>query len=363
MFDQMRFWLDRGVAGFRLDSIDTLLEDPELGDEGYRRDPKGEIMRDRTGTPLTTGERTSNLPEIHGIIRRMRAMLASYPGDRVLMGETYLPNVTELDKWYGGEAKDELQLPMDTQVGVRNTLNPETWRTRLDEAETQLHGSMPLLVYDNHDNPRLDRYCRESLGASKGADCGRIERMLETILLTSRDAALLYYGDEIAMATGNVPAEPNRRRDAERTPMQWNAGKNAGFSQADKTWLPVSPDYTTVNVDAEKASSDSMLEFHRKLIALRRTDPVLREGDQHLVPFPNAQIVAYLRTVNKGRRMVITNFSGEEQELDVGKFAGRRYQVLQSNFGEARSRGRFNATFKIPPYGAVLLKLEPGPDS
>jgi alpha-glucosidase len=192
MFDQIRFWLDRGVAGFRLDSIDVLLEDSGLGDEDYRRDAKGELVHDRTGAPMTTGDKTSNLPEIHDIIRRMRAMTDRYPRDPVLIGEAYLPNVTELDKWYGGPAKDELHLPMDTQLALRNTLNPVTWRQRLEEAETSLHGSTPLLVYDNHDNNRLDRFCRESLGAAPGADCRQIQKMLEAILLTSRVAALMY---------------------------------------------------------------------------------------------------------------------------------------------------------------------------
>jgi alpha-glucosidase len=114
----MRFWLDRGVAGFRLDAIDTLLEDPTLADEAYANlDAKGTSEINET---LATRKWTASRPKPardHDIIRNC-AMVASYPGDRVLIGETYLPNIQELDKWYGGAAHDELQLPMDTQIGM-----------------------------------------------------------------------------------------------------------------------------------------------------------------------------------------------------------------------------------------------------
>ncbi|MGI4827132.1 MAG: alpha-amylase family glycosyl hydrolase, partial [Janthinobacterium lividum] len=105
MFAVMRFWLDRGVAGFRLDAIPALFEDPQL-----RNNPEtGGI--NAQGDPNVGDTYTNNLPEVHGVIRRMRAMVAKYPGDRVLIGETYLPQTAELDTWYGGTAHDELQLP------------------------------------------------------------------------------------------------------------------------------------------------------------------------------------------------------------------------------------------------------------
>jgi alpha-glucosidase len=357
MFDQMRFWLDRGVAGFRLDSIDVLLEDAGLGDEDYRRDAKGEFVRDRTGAPMTTGDKTSNLPEIHDIIRRMRAMMDSYPGDRVLIGEAYLPNIMELDKWYGGSARDELHLPMDTQVALRNNLNAATWRKRLDEAETSLHDSMPLLVYDNHDNNRLDRFCRESVGAAPGADCQQIQKMLETILFTSRAAALMYYGDEIGMTTAPRPTEPTRGRDSERTPMQWTPGKNAGFSNADSTWLPVEPNYTTVNVETEEKDPNSLLNWHLSLIALRRTNPLLGAGDQKTFPTSNDSIVAYTRNVGDRQIIVITNFSGTNQEVSMGELTAKRVKTLKANFAPEIVGGIFKSTLTLPAYGAFVGEI------
>ena len=357
MFDQMRFWLNRGVAGFRLDSIDVLLEDPGLGDEDYRRDAKGELLHDRTGAPMTTGAKTSNLPEIHDIIRRMRAMMDSYSGDRVLIGEAYLPNVMELDKWYGGSAKNELHLPMDTQVALRNTLNPDAWHKRLEEAETGLHDSMPLLVYDNHDNNRLDRFCRESAGAAPGADCQQIQKMLETILFTSRAAVLMYYGDEIGMSTAPRPSELIRGRDSERTPMQWSPGKNAGFSTADSTWIPVESNYLTVNVETEEKDQNSLLHWHKSLIALRRTNPVFRLGDQKTFSAGNDNIVAYTRNAGAKQIIVVTNFSGTAQEVNLGTLAVKKVRTVQANFTPDIASGIFKTSLTLPAYGAFVGEI------
>jgi alpha-glucosidase len=285
-------------------------------------------------------------------------MIDSYPDDRVLIGETYLPDVMALDKWYGGANKDELQLPMDTQVGVRSTLNASTWRLRLNEAQTGIHGSLPLLVYDNHDNSRLDRYCKESNGAVPGADCKQIQKMLETILLTSRDVALIYYGDEIGMATDTAPTEPNRRRDAERTPMQWTPGKNAGFSTADKTWLPVLPDFKTVNVEVETSDPGSLLAWHKALIELRRTNPILRDGNQNLFASGNESVVAYTRAAGGKQVVVLTNFSGGAQETKMGSLSGKRVQILKANFAPDIPSEVVPDTLTLPPYGALVAEVD-----
>ena len=151
---------------------------------------------------------------------------------------------------------------MDTQVGFINKLDVATFRARLIDAEEHLDGHTPLLVFDNHDNARLDaRY-------GDGVHNTDIERVISTILFASRGASLFYYGDEIGMKTTpptrkedvkdpvGVTGWPKEKgRDGERTPMQWDAAPNAGFTSASaKPWLPVPPDYTTVNVKAEEAS-------------------------------------------------------------------------------------------------------------
>jgi len=148
MFDTVRFWLDRGVAGFRLDAIPTLFEDPQLRDEPATGGTNAQ------GDPNLSDIYTSNLPEVHDVMRRLRAVVDSYPGNRVLIGETYLPNIQELDKWYGGDRHDELHLPMDMQVGFTNKLDASLLRQRINDAETKIGTNQPLFVFDNHDNRR-----------------------------------------------------------------------------------------------------------------------------------------------------------------------------------------------------------------
>ena len=202
MFASMQFWLDRGVAGYRLDAIPALFEDPQLRDEPLT----GGI--NKQGDPNTSRIYTDNLPEVHDTIRRMRAMVAKYPDNRVLIGETYLPKTAELDKWYGGAAHDELQLPMDMIVGFHgehDKLDADLFRKRLTEVETEVNGSQPLLVFDNHDNVRSwDRY-------GDGVHDEHIAKLIAAMLLTSRATALMYYGEELGMPT-HTP-HPRRRRE------------------------------------------------------------------------------------------------------------------------------------------------------
>ena len=302
MFGAMKFWLDRGVAGFRLDAIPSLFEDPQLRDEpetgglNAQGDPNLKIIY------------TENLPQVHEVIRRMRAMIDTYPDQRLLIGETYLPNTAALDQWYGGAAKDELQLPMDMLVGIGDqaSLSAPRFQQYLSEVQTQVHGSQPLLVFDNHDSRRsIDRF------GGGNAD-KRIAQIIATVLYTSRATALTYYGAEIGMRT----TTPSRReevkdpigitgwpaekgRDGERTPMQWTAGAQAGFSSNPHTWLPVSPDHSTINVRSEGADPGSLLAWNRKLIALRRSDRALHNGDMVMLNKDDPNVLAYLRVVRQ----------------------------------------------------------------
>src|SRR6201996_3835195 len=282
MFGSMQFWLNRGVAGYRLDAIPTLFEDPQQRDEPVLAGTNAQ------GDPNLDDIYTNNLPEVHDVIRRMRAMVAKYPsakypGDRVLIGETYLPNTAELDKWYGGTRHDELHLPMDMLVGFTNKLDPVVLRARLNEVQTQVHGSQPMLVFDNHDNVRSwERY-------GDGVHNADIAKIIATLLLTSRATALLYQGQEIGQVTTTptrvedvrdpigVTGWPKEKgRDGERTPMQWDTSNaQAGFSTNPKTWLPVPASYAAINVQSEQADPGSLLNWHRELIALRRASPAL----------------------------------------------------------------------------------------
>lgn len=359
MLNMLRFWLDKGVAGFRLDAVPTLFEDPTLKDE------KVLPGTNKFGDPNEETKLQENLPEVHGVIRRMRAMINTYPDNRVLIGETYLPNVQELDKWYGGAKHDELQLPMDMQVGFEDKLDANEFRKRISDAETKIHGSQPLFVFDNHDNPRTAfRY-------GDGVHNKQIDQMLATILFTTRSTALMYYGDEIEMPT-TVPTSKDRvrdpigitgwpkekGRDGERTPMQWNSSTAAGFSTNPHTWLPVAPDFKQVNVKTESNDPNSMLNWYKKLIALRRSNPALHEGDMKMLDTANNQILAWSRTAPGGQVVVVAcSFTAQPQTFSVATAAGKSAKVLAASGGDQKEPLDLS-NVSLPPYGSVVAEVQ-----
>ena len=364
-FDAMRFWLDRGVAGFRLDAIPTLFEDPQL-----RNEPETGGMN-AYGDPNVSDIYTSNLPEVHDVIRRMRAMASSYPGDRVLIGETYLPNTAELDKWYGGEAKDELQLPMDMLIGFNGdkaTLDVAKFRQHIDEVQTQVHGSQPMIVFDNHDNIRaIDRY-------GDGVHNVEINKLLATMLFTTKATALMYYGEELGMPTTTptrkedvqdpigVKGWPKEKgRDGERTPMQWTAGPQAGFSTNPKTWLPIPPSYKTINVAVESKEPDSQLEWFKKLIELRRTSPALREGKMTMLDTSNNDVLSYVRSTGSGAAVVVAmNCTAQAKtiSLDVSGagVTGTKVKTLATDAASLKSASTL--TVMLPPFASWVASVE-----
>ncbi|HEY0796900.1 MAG TPA: alpha-glucosidase [Acidisarcina sp.] len=364
MFDTVRFWLDRGVAGFRFDAIPTLFEDPTLQDETVLEGTNA------YGDPRLDTRLTENLPEVHDVMRRLRIMVDKYPGDRVLIGETYLPNVQELDKWYGGEKHDELQLPMDMQVGFTNKLDAPLLRQRINDAETQIHGSQPLFVFDNHDNPRSwDRY-------GDGVHDAEIARLIATLLLTTRSTALMYYGQEIGMTTSTptrvedvkdpigVTGWPKEKgRDGERTPMQWDDSKNAGFSKADKTWLPVAANYKTINVAAETKDPGSLLSWYEHLIAMRRSNAALRDGKMTMLDENNSSVISYVREGMDGQPAVIVsvNCSASAQTISLDPstagVTGKRVKTLMTNTPDLQQTTTLTA-ITLPPYASWVASVQ-----
>jgi len=303
-------------------------------------------------------------------MRSLRTVVEKYPGDRVLIGETYLPNVQELDKWYGGAKRDELQLPMDMQVGFINKLDASLFRKRIEDAQTRINGNQPLFVFDNHDNVRSwDRY-------GDGVHDQAIARLVATTLLTSRATALMYYGEELGMVTSTpkrkedvkdpigITGWPKEKgRDGERTPMQWDDSENAGFSTAATTWLPVAADYRTKNVKAEESEPDSLLNWHKKLIAMRRSDPALRDGRQVMLDETNPSVLSYVREGVGGSPAVVValNFTGEQQtvSLDPGK-AGVTGKTVSTLMTDAPSLADTTSldNLTLPPYGSWVGSVQ-----
>jgi alpha-glucosidase len=354
MFAAIRFWLDRGVDGFRLDAISTLFEDPQL-----RNDPQLAGTNDQ-GDPNLRSQYSDNLPEVHDVMRRLRAMIDSYPGDRVLIGETYTPTEADLEKWYGAAQQKELQLPMDTHPGFGDGANfSAAWFRQSLQASQRVTGE-PLIVFDNHDNTRsIDRF-----GDGK-YDVARA-KVIAAILLTTRASALTYYGAPIGMVTatpkrkqdvrdpqGITGWQKNKGRDGERTPMQWTPGFQAGFSTAQTTWLPVNSDYRTVNVQSELQEPDSLLNWYRQLIALRKSEPALRDGAMHFLDTANGNVLVFRRD---GREPVIVamNFSNAAQPLSTDIASGPVSTLATTAMDLLHTTSLRGV--KLPPYGVWVFK-------
>ena len=387
MFGAMRFWLDRGVAGFRLDAIPTLFEDPQL-----RNEPIAAPGVNAQGDPFVSDVYTNMLPEVNDVLRRMRTMADSYgasgfPGRRLLIGETYLPNTAALLPWYGTPSQPELQLPMDTLVGFHRegggpnsanvSLSLSHFRESIDAMETTLGSNQPLLVFDNHDNPRSwDRFCT---GANNPRYCPEIARLIATTLLTTRSTALMYYGEEIGMTTHTPTRREDVRdpigitgwpkekgRDGERTPMQWTASPPAaGFSTDAHTWLPLGADYPTVNVATETAQPDSLLSWYRNLIALRRNNPALHDGSFAQLDAENPAVFSYLRRPSAGpagHAVVISlNFTAEPQtvhlDLRSAGISSASAKVLASDAPALKGTVTLNS-FTLPPFGSLVAEVQ-----
>jgi alpha-glucosidase len=326
MYDVERFWIQHGVAGFRLDAITSLFEDPQDRDEAYVLGPDGKPLINAYGDKVVQTNLTDDLPEVNNVLRELRQVANQTQGRKVvLIGETYLRNVGDLRKMYGAH-NDELDLPMDMQVGFppsgNNVLDVARFRARINEAETEIDGNMPLFVFDNHDNPRWDRYVH----GSYHDDIGRV---LATLLFASRDTAMMYYGDEIGMVTtpptrkedvkdpiGITGWPKEKGRDGERTPMQWNAGVDAGFSTAAKTWLPIPPSYKTVNVAVEQPDPKSMLDWYDRIIDLKKHDAALHDGQEIMLNMSDPHVLSWLRKAPDGEAVVVAcNFTAQPQTV------------------------------------------------
>jgi alpha-glucosidase len=316
MLEVMRFWLDKGLDGFRVDVIWLMMKDEQFRDEPPDSDWDGVW-------PFAQLQHiyTQNLPEVHNLIRQMRAMLDEYD-ERMMVGEIYLPN-EELVKYYG-QNFDECHLPFNFQL-IHLDWNAPTVRQAVDAYEVVLpEGAWPNWVMGNHDRHRV--------ATRVGAAQAWVANML---LLTLRGTPTTYYGEEIGME--NVPIPPEFvqdppavnmpeiadivGRDPERTPMQWADSPNAGFAPAGVTpWLPVADDYTERNVAQQESNPTSMLNLYRVLTDLRRVEPALHVGDYASVDAGVDDVFAYLRTA-KGvdHFLVVLNFGDEVHTLDLSQ--------------------------------------------
>jgi alpha-glucosidase len=359
MYDVVRFWMKHGVAGFRLDAITCLFEDPQLRDEPVRPGLNA------FGDPIVSRQYTDNLPEVHDVLRELRRVTDESP-DHLLIGETYVSSVQDLAKMYGAK-NDELQLPMDTQLGFLNRISADDFRRLLRDAEAGLNGNTPLFVFDNHDNRRSwDRY-------ADGSHDAVIARLIATLLLTSRSTALIYYGQELGMQNNDPQRKEDVRdpigvtgwpkdkgRDGERTPMQWNDTTSAGFSTATSTWLPVAPGYKDINVAAERADPLSLLNLYKALIRLRKKNPALHDGDFELLNASDHNVLSYLRKPADGAPVLVALNCTPTVQVVSFDVPSKEAATLLSSFAKA-GRPVDLKRFVLPPYGTWVGELPTEP--
>ncbi len=300
MYDALRFWLDKGVDGFRIDVMWLIIKDDQ-----YRDNPPNPNFSpaQSSGNSLLPVY-NSNRPEVHKVVAEMRAVIDSYPG-RVLIGEIYLP-IKDLMTYYGQELNGA-NLPFNFLL-LQCPWNPQAVAQVISEYMTLLpQGASPNWVLGNHDNARI----ATRVGLSQAA----IAAML---LLTLPGTLTIYYGEEIGMTNAMIrpedvqdPAEKRQPgigmgRDPERSPMAWNCSGMAGFTRG-QPWLPLGADHRSVNVEAEEGNGESILNLYRRLIALRRSRPMLAGGQLRSLTTLGS-LLSYERAAENERLVIFLNF-------------------------------------------------------
>ena len=287
MLGIMRFWLDKGVDGFRVDAMWHMIKDSQWRDNPHNPDYKDTMATYEQLLPVYSTDQ----PEMHGIAARMRKVLDEYD-ERLMIAEIYLP-VHRLVTYYGTHEK-EAHLPFNFML-ISLPWDPRLIAAAIDEYEAALpQGDWPNWVIGNHDQPRIT--------SRVGAQQARIAAIL---LLTLRGTPTIYYGDEISMRDVPIPEEEvqdpqglnmpgkNLSRDPERTPMLWDNTDNAGFTDA-KPWLRIDPAFHRRNVQIQKQDPISALTLYRSLIDLRQKEPSLMTGAYTPV-CSDHQMIAYIR--------------------------------------------------------------------
>jgi len=351
MHDVLRFWLDRGVDGFRTDVGHRILKDPAFRDNPPNPDVSEQFRDGFLGQLHLHDE---NHPDVHDAFRAIRRLLDGYDGDRMMVGEIGIHDPAELVKYLG--RGDELHLSFYFPF-LFASWEAEQFRRQIDGIGAVCPPECwPTWVLSNHDVPRhASRYDDPARGDARA-------RLAALMLLTLRGTPFLYYGEEIGMRNVPIPVEamqdplartlhPNLCRDGERTPMCWDATSAAGFSSAATTWLPVGPQPAGTHVASQCADRSSLLWLYKDLLALRRAHPVLHRGDQRSIDAPQG-VLAFERRSGGTVARVALNFGAAPVRVDLG--AGAVAGGLRSQPGTALPTSCQDVELG-PDEGVVLL--------
>ncbi len=341
MHEVLRFWLDRGVDGFRVDVIAQMIKDAE-----FRDNPEVPA-----GLPLSQLERlayeqrySSDQPEVHEIIRGFRRVIDSYPS-RMMVGEVWPREQRSLRDYL---RPDELQQAFNFRF-LFSPWKASAFRSRIEEVEATLGAdAWPTYTLSNHDFPRhLTRY-----GASNAEARARMAALL---LLTMRGTPFIYYGEEIGMREVAIPAERKRDpvgRDGCRTPMQWSAARSGGFTTASQSWLPMG-DCATINVERQLGDASSMLSLYMRMIQLRKNSRALSEGTYRTAANAPEDCLVFYREAANQRVMVALNFADEPRPIEVP----RASLLLSTNL---LRRDAISKAIDLAPNEGVVLEIDSG---
>ena len=287
MHGVLRFWLDRGVDGFRADVVHLIGKDPLLPDDPVEL--------------VASGRRVGwhDHPSTHALLRDIRSVLDAYDGDRMMVGEVNLRGSAKIAPYYG--RGDELHLAFNFEP-LSEPWDAGRWRELITDIEVSFGAvdAWPTWVLSNHDQRRH----RTRYGSDARA------RAAAVLLLTLRGTPFLYAGEELGLEDAVIPAErvvDPGGRDGCRAPIPWDTSPSHGWA-SDDPWLPWPPAADTRNAHVQDIDPTSMLNLYRRLLATRRGSAALRRGDFRFLDAPD-DVLAYQRVAEDDTRVVLVNFT------------------------------------------------------
>jgi alpha-glucosidase len=343
MADVLRFWLKRGVDGFRIDVLYYLLKDERFLDE-----PENPTYRVGIDHP---NEKLSHIyskdqPETLELMTFFDNILGEFK-NKFMVSETYV-SIPETLKIYTTSLRKS-HAPFNFHL-IFQPFEAKAYKTVIDEFQTGIQEKdLPIYVLGNHDQSRI----ATRLGGQPQA---RLAAMLK---LTLPGMPFIYYGDEIGMEDfKDIPPEKRNdlfgavSRDPQRTPMQWNSTPYAGFS-IHEPWLPVHPNYKKINVENQENDEVSMLSLYKKLLYLRKTKLSLLDGRYFTVNIEEEKVLAYIRSYGDEEILVLLNFSNEKQSFEL-PYEGA---LLLNTFLDEKTPSKKRYNFQLRPYEGSMLKV------
>lgn len=306
-----RFWLERGVDGFRLDAVYWFAKDPLFRNDPINEDyhPHREPLYESLHHVYSKGR-----PKLYMYMKELADVLMPYK-NRYMISEAYPDDALQPDGYmdFYQRINPAVEAPFNFQ-SFEVEWKAKEFKDFIDRYQKALRPQdTPVYVLGNHDRPRV--------ASRLGEHTTRAVAMLQATL---PGTTVIYYGDEIGMKDVDIPAKYRRDqldqtvpdydqgRDPERTPMQWSGDKNAGFTTG-TPWLPIGADFKTVNVNKQLNDTGSLLNLYRQLLALRKESEVLQKGSYEALEFKNRNLYGFLRSYGDDNLAIVINFSASEQ--------------------------------------------------